>query len=536
MRNSPSTSEAREISSIVTDSKKVGEICDPLAEPYGGGGGTSAKPYLICANEQFLRIPVSPSAYFRLKTDLDFSGDAFAPLFSVASPFNGTFDGNGHSISNIAYNNAQDRAPAGVFRAVGISGRIINLEIAAIEIEGYQIVGGLVGILEGSVESVELQGTITSSAVAGGMIGRMGSKTGTPRVTSSSVLAGTLVQSRAVGAAFPSDYVASEYSAQSPARPAPVGLGGFVGEIRSGAVINDSLSEANVKWLSATLPNGYLSSAVGGFVGMSRGANVYISGCSARGAVGGFYQVGGFIGHSNNTLSISNSHAYGNVGGDHLVGGFGGYINDAEITDCSARGSLSVKVNSGGFIGGIRNLARTGVIERSFYNGAISCGPVCSNVGGFIGSFFNNYDKDTEGQKISDSFSSGTMSASGIANKLAGFIGSSTASAKNGSIQYAHVSSFMSSITASSGTTYGFAGQLSVGSAMDSIYYWANNRVPTDAYAKAISSSELSNSGTYSSYDFANAAIWHTTTTNSLVGSSAPILSWACTLNGVTCN
>ncbi len=163
---------------------------------------------------------------FVLTRDIDFGGGSFTPIgivttdFVAGIAFQGTFDGLGHTISNISTSNN-----AGLFRAT--SGAIIkNLNISNLGISGHGITGGLVKIakdtiidgvtmdnctidntsivlgssesnITGSIvgemyggtlmNSQTIGGTITADGTAGGLVGAIYGL----RKTSSSLLANT---------------------------------------------------------------------------------------------------------------------------------------------------------------------------------------------------------------------------------------------------------------------------------------------------------------------------------------------------------
>ena len=78
---------------------------------FGGGEGTSALPYIIENEEDFLLMMdnvnniIAPDGYFgkffKLARDLDLSGKTLNPIGNYTYPFKGNFDGMGFSINGI---------------------------------------------------------------------------------------------------------------------------------------------------------------------------------------------------------------------------------------------------------------------------------------------------------------------------------------------------------------------------------------------------------------------------------------------------
>jgi hypothetical protein len=150
---------------------------------FGGGDGTAGTPYLI-SNETQLHyfsseINGTNSAnyigkYFKLTANL--SGiNTFIPIGnSAAKSFQGHFDGDGHTISNLGYNSAP---------YIGLFGYISNATIENVGIPDGNInpaasgfAGGLVGYAVNSTISQcfsKVSFSINNTSTSGGLIGRV---------------------------------------------------------------------------------------------------------------------------------------------------------------------------------------------------------------------------------------------------------------------------------------------------------------------------------------------------------------------------
>ena len=93
-----------------------------------------------------------------LDADVDLSGQPFNPIGTVSSkvnnPFKGTFDGNGHTISNLAHSGWDFGYEWGVYGSIGLFGGLDGATIKNVTIDGFdaQIEGGDIGGITGSAE------------------------------------------------------------------------------------------------------------------------------------------------------------------------------------------------------------------------------------------------------------------------------------------------------------------------------------------------------------------------------------------------
>lgn len=152
------------------------------------GEGTYAMPYLISTCDEMNQLAVFVNAgyafsnkYFRLENDLDFTGRNYLPVgFSDSAPFDGTFDGQGKTISGISFSIGDqsaidiNKATIGIFGAV--SGTVKNLRLAGSSIEGGNNTGGIVGTNNGTVTNCHVGSNVSISSFGqwrhiGGIVG-----------------------------------------------------------------------------------------------------------------------------------------------------------------------------------------------------------------------------------------------------------------------------------------------------------------------------------------------------------------------------
>lgn len=140
---------------------------------------------------------------FILTGPIDFSSSAWTPIGTSGTPFTGTFDGGGNTVSNFTIDASVGNA--GFFAYIGSGGMIKNLQIKNITmtgsssqvgaiagnnngtiyrcsssgtIAGYSSVGGIVGDNKGMIEECWSNATVTATAYSGGLVGANGSNAG----------------------------------------------------------------------------------------------------------------------------------------------------------------------------------------------------------------------------------------------------------------------------------------------------------------------------------------------------------------------
>jgi hypothetical protein len=181
----------------------------------GSGSGTSESPYLITSWAQLNEIKDELDAFYKLNVDLDSnsngyntyasssanSGNGWLPIGSNTDIFTGTFDGDGHTVSDLyIYRTSTDYVglfgySSGTIKNVGIlnmnitgqnwvgaigrnhAGIILNCYSTGI-VKGLNYVGGLIGyqFTNGTITNCYSQATVirlsgTGTAI-GGFLGR----------------------------------------------------------------------------------------------------------------------------------------------------------------------------------------------------------------------------------------------------------------------------------------------------------------------------------------------------------------------------
>ncbi len=156
------------------------------------GEGTEDSPFIIRTVEQFQNLAATVADgfdfdgdHFALGADLDLSSVSalsFQPVGDTGNPFNGTFDGAGHTIKNLTVANYSFTNLA-LFGYLGSNGVVKNLTASNIRLASTgENVAAIVGFCEGKVENVNVTATqiIANCSLGGGIAGGLvgGSVTG----------------------------------------------------------------------------------------------------------------------------------------------------------------------------------------------------------------------------------------------------------------------------------------------------------------------------------------------------------------------
>ena len=279
---------------------------------------------------------------YALGSNVDASGTAtwnsragFTPIGNSNTAFTGTFDGLGHTVSNLTIN-APNTDKVGLFGQTGTGTVIQNVGLAGSNVTGKAFVGSLVGYNYASINNSYAMGSVTGTDnTAGGLVGSNN---------------GTITNSYATGSV----------SAIAYGRPVtPAFTGGLTG-VNSGSISN-SYSTSSV--------NGWYY--LGGLVGYNPEGGT-ISNSYATGSVRQITDSGAYIGGLTgvNSGSISNSYTTGLVNGNYYVGGLSGYNNpNGTIINSYATGNVSLRGANSGEMGGlIGHNDAPSAVQNSFWN------------------------------------------------------------------------------------------------------------------------------------------------------------------------
>ncbi|NLR98049.1 filamentous hemagglutinin N-terminal domain-containing protein [Rhizobium sp. P38BS-XIX] len=330
----------------------------------GGNGASAATAYRLADVYGLQGLSSSLAAYWTLASDIDASGTAVwnnGAGFKPLSSFNGTLDGNSHTISGLSI--LSPGGNTGLFSTIGSSGTVKNLNLSDATVTGSGNYGGvLVGENDGTVSNVHVSGTLAGNGSSGVYGGLAGINYGT---ISSSYATGAVSGGSWVGGLVGANYASIDSSHASGAVSVlgdgeinTTGGGGLVGRNYSGATISNSSASGAV--------SGDNWAGIGGLVGQNDGL---VTTSYATGVVtGGSVWAGGLVGENYGTIQYS--YATGAVSGG--AGEFGGLVGDHYGTiQCSYATGAVTGTGNDNVVGGLVGLT-AGEIVNSYASGALS--------------------------------------------------------------------------------------------------------------------------------------------------------------------
>jgi len=404
----------------------------PAYAKYNGGTGDPCDPYQINDPCQLNAVGTDPNdwdKHFILTANIDLSQYTREQFNIIApdannvesgcqgTPFTGSFDGNGHIITNFTYS-TMDTDFIGIFGYMGdpcscasvinlklvnpcviaekcdyvgsLVGRLENGIITGCSVEGGCVadgkycVGGLVGEnSSGIISNCHTISSVMGLAGVGGLVGRNDGRTMDGGEIIDCYTTGSVTGDRCVGGLVGSNY--DDNISYCYATGSVMGgdhaesIGGLVGENSSGNIFHCYATgsvTANSEFVgglvgynsSGTISNCYATGSVtitgnqwyvGGLVGENSGS---ITNCYATGCVSGGRGIGGLVG--SNHGSVNDCYAIGSVNGYDYLGGLVGNNYKGNITNCYATGSVCGYTYLGGLVGDNRE----GTISNSFWN------------------------------------------------------------------------------------------------------------------------------------------------------------------------
>lgn len=125
--------------------------------------------------------------------------EEWTPIGNFENRYTGTFDGNGHTITGLTVNQ-KERGNVGLIGYLGSGGKVQNLTLENVNLNGYWFVGGVVGYNNnGTVTACTASGSINGKEEVGGIVGSNYLGTVTACYNTSSTVNGSYLVGGVVG-------------------------------------------------------------------------------------------------------------------------------------------------------------------------------------------------------------------------------------------------------------------------------------------------------------------------------------------------
>lgn len=248
----------------------------------------------------------------------------FTPI-GYSAPFGGTFDGLGHSITDLSINTVTTYQ--GLFGITTAGAMIRDVGVVNANIIGTAHIGGLVGNNAGTIINSYVSGNVTGTSPVGGLVG---SNTGAVSHSHASV---NVIGTSTLGGLLGSNTGVISDSYATGSVSGSTTLGGLIG------------SNTNTVYNAYATGNIIGTTTMGGLMGSNTG-NIHDT--YATGNVNGTTTLGGLLG--SNTGAVSNSYSVGNVSGTTTVGGLVG-SNTGTLLNSYWDTTTSNQLTSAGGIG-----------------------------------------------------------------------------------------------------------------------------------------------------------------------------------------
>jgi hypothetical protein len=285
----------------------VSTVFCQTSTPPAAGDGSSGNPYQIATIDNLYWVTQTSSSWgshFVQTAGIDASGSSawaagagFSPIGKAVTPFTGSYDGQGYTITGLNINQLPSFGNyIGLFGYVSIA-TIKNITLASVNITGYEDVGSLIGDqYEGTVTSCSSSGSVTGHINIGGLIGYEGTATTATNCSSTASVSGTGTGNEEIGGLIgEQNYNCTATSCFS--------TGSVIGQYAVGGLIGEQITSSATNCFSTGAVTG--SQYVGGLIGwMDPSDNA--SNCYSSGSVTGTTNFGGLIGFQTGTNIVSN--------------------------------------------------------------------------------------------------------------------------------------------------------------------------------------------------------------------------------------
>lgn len=435
-----------------------------------------------------------------LTGNIDFSSicseslGSFTPIGNSTSAFEGIFDGQNYTISNL-YINSQDSDNIALFGVIK-NGGVRNLTVTGSVTGNGNNVAGVIGYIENGyvencINNVNVENTATECYRAGGVVALM-KNSSIKECENYGTIKANYQQSGGIVATVieDSEEVKIIENCENYGNVTATNIsGGIVGYVNAKYLIKNCYNKQDTKITASTQ---YASGGILGYCGTD--GVVTIENCTNDGNCEAYISgAGGIAGGNGGSLTITNCNNNGQMyASTSCAGGILGYADNnsklTNITNCNNSGYIKVESWAGGGI--IGNLSRDATIEYCQNTGEVY--GINGNCGGIVGSIGEN-DTTISTLTINSSFNKGYIHGDGKNGNpaLGGIIGT-TQFGDSAIINNCYNTGEIASTSYTSGNIYH-----GVGGIVGTIY---NNATATSTKSKATVTNCYNTGNTSNSY------------------------------------
>ena len=254
---------------------------------------------------------------FVLAADIDLSiyssGEGWTPIGSGDNPFQVSFDGNGHTISNLYINSGG--GGKGLFGKIASGSEVKNLRLTDVYIRASWT-----------------SGVVCSSVASGGIVTNCSVEGGTMEDSSNGAIYGGIAGNSAEGGI---SYCYTDLDLNLRQQVGGIVGIGYAEYCLSNATITTVSSAGGICGRGGYVTNSAFSGRIVGDeenIGGIIGEWGYASDCYFSGTISGRSNVGGIIGYERWGRNMSNNYVAGSVHGSNNTGIFVGYLDSNNIT------------------------------------------------------------------------------------------------------------------------------------------------------------------------------------------------------------
>ena len=114
-------------------------------------------------------VQTDPTLNITLTADIDLTGKEWTPVGNSGQTYNGTFDGQGHTITGL--NISSPNEAVALFHNIGGGGKVMNLQLKDVTYKGSTAMGGIAHGNNGTITACSVTGTLTNTTNNGAVGG-----------------------------------------------------------------------------------------------------------------------------------------------------------------------------------------------------------------------------------------------------------------------------------------------------------------------------------------------------------------------------